>query len=311
MSIVSHAGLDRTTVHSRANCLNNESITWWYLHPYDWRVVSYHTDQGSQAHTIDTGFIYTWRAHAIHWGEGSPTGSWRVWGYHYLSDYHRTIPFDTTYSGIKLVPRAMLGLTPEQLKKGAKAEEEMKTLGYALEDTNRPIELLNYRNYSKSQFKLYAGNTSDTSTHLRAHIRELKLAFKFKGVPQGKFLTQAAGNITLLGAAPQGGFHEDKGGWSGAAQYFEAKKIGTCSYGVMNVKASNTAAELAIEDVTYDINSKATITTVVGKPNSGFIYKVEWYDNENFHELECANMKYSANTTSSILELARQIDNNA
>lgn len=100
VAVTAQAGLDRTTVHSRANCLNNESITWWYLHPYDWRVVSYHTDQGSQSHTMDTGFNYTWRAHAIHWGEGNPAGSWRVYGYHYLSDYHRKIPFDTTYAEI-------------------------------------------------------------------------------------------------------------------------------------------------------------------------------------------------------------------
>ena len=210
-------------------------------------------------------------------------------------------------SGIKLVPRAMLDLSKDQLKKGAKAEEEMKTLGYAVVETNRPIELLNFHNYSKTQFKLYATNTRDTSTHLRSQIKDLKLAFEFKGVPQGKSLG-IAGNITLLGVAPQGGFHDDKGGWSGAAQYFDAKNIGSCSYGVMNVKASNTAAELAIEDVTYSVNNKATITTVEGNKSSGFLYKVDWYDNQNFHELECANMKYSAETTNSIIALANQID---
>lgn len=223
-SDTAQAGLDRTTVHSRANCLNNESITWWYLHPYNWRVISYHTDQGAQSHTMDTGFNYTWRAHAIH-------------------------------------------------------------------------------------FKLYAGNTRATSTHLRQQIKDLKLAFNFKGVPQGNTLA-AAGNITLLGVAPQGGFHEDKGGWSGAAQYFDAKSIGSCSYGVMNVKASNTAAELAIEDVTYSVNNKPTIITVEGNKVSGFLYKVDWYDDKNFHELECANMKYSSDKTNSVIGLAYQIDTN-
>ncbi|KTC84419.1 hypothetical protein [Legionella drozanskii] len=210
-------------------------------------------------------------------------------------------------SGIKLVARTALDLSKEQLEKGAKAEEEMKTLGYAVVDTNRPIELLNFHNYSKTQFKLYAGNNRATSTHLRPQIKDLQLAFKFKGVPQGNAL-MAAGNITLLGVAPQGGFHEDKGGWSGAAQYFDAKSIGSCSYGVMNVNASNTAAELAIEDVTYSVNNKATIITVEGNKNSGFLYKVDWYDEKNFHELECANTKYSAETTTSVIALANQID---
>lgn len=98
VALPTYAGLYATTVHSRANCLNNESITWWYHHPYDWRVVSYHTDQGAYSHIIDTGFQYTWRAHAIHWGEGDMTGSWRVWGYHYLLSYDKRKPFATTYA---------------------------------------------------------------------------------------------------------------------------------------------------------------------------------------------------------------------
>lgn len=29
ITISAHAGLWSTTIHSRANCFNNESITWW------------------------------------------------------------------------------------------------------------------------------------------------------------------------------------------------------------------------------------------------------------------------------------------
>lgn len=98
LSITSHAGLDRTTVHSRANCLNNESITWWYLHPYDWRVVSvHHHIKYNAQHSIDTGFNYTWRAHAIHWAEPMASGKWEVWGYHYLIGFSEKVPFSTTY----------------------------------------------------------------------------------------------------------------------------------------------------------------------------------------------------------------------
>ena len=93
-----HAGLDWTTVHSRANCLNNESITWWYLHPYDWRVVSIHENGNIGGHLMDSGFNYTWRAHAIHWGEGNPAGTWSVSGYHYEFYYSKNIPFDRTYA---------------------------------------------------------------------------------------------------------------------------------------------------------------------------------------------------------------------
>jgi hypothetical protein len=96
---LAHAGLDSTTVHSRANCLNNESITWWYLHPYNWRVVSmHHHIQYGEMHSIDTGYDYTWRQHAIHWGEPIASGKWEVWGYHYLKGYHDRTPFDSTYA---------------------------------------------------------------------------------------------------------------------------------------------------------------------------------------------------------------------
>lgn len=96
-----HAGLVSTTVHSRANCHNNESITWWLGHPYDWRVVSVHTDIYGGGHTIDTGYEYTWRQAAVHWGE-APHGDhrWVVSGYHYLKQYGTgKVPFDTTTTG--------------------------------------------------------------------------------------------------------------------------------------------------------------------------------------------------------------------
>lgn len=91
------AGLYNTTVHSRANCLNNESITWWRGHPYNWKVVSIHKHYQAGMHLIDTGFILNDRVAAIHWGEGVH-GGFVVWGYHYLKGYHDSVPFDTTYA---------------------------------------------------------------------------------------------------------------------------------------------------------------------------------------------------------------------
>jgi hypothetical protein len=93
-----NAGLYNTTVHSRANCANNESITWWNGHPYNWKVVSIHKHVPSnQVHLIDTGFNINDRVAAIHWGEGVH-GGFVVWGYHYLKGYHDSVPFDSTYA---------------------------------------------------------------------------------------------------------------------------------------------------------------------------------------------------------------------
>lgn len=99
LAINAQAGLDWTTVHSRANCLNNESITWWYLHPYDWRVISrHHHLKTHEEHYIDTGFKYTWRQHAIHWVESVAARQWEVFGYHYLYEYSKKVPFDFTWA---------------------------------------------------------------------------------------------------------------------------------------------------------------------------------------------------------------------
>ncbi|MBA3535872.1 MAG: hypothetical protein H0T84_04585 [Tatlockia sp.] len=92
-----HAGLYNTTVHSRANCLNNESITWWQGHPTNWKVVSIHKHYQAGTHLIDTGYNTNDRVAAVHWGEGVH-GGFVVWGYHYRKNYHESAPFETTYA---------------------------------------------------------------------------------------------------------------------------------------------------------------------------------------------------------------------
>jgi len=96
---IANAGINGTTAHSRANCVNNESITWWLGHSYNWRVVSIHNYKGNPQHNIDTGYAVTWRQAAVHWGEASPTqSSWSVSGHHFLSDYAGgKFPFESTY----------------------------------------------------------------------------------------------------------------------------------------------------------------------------------------------------------------------
>lgn len=80
---------------SRANCVNNESITWEYpwRNEHWWRVYSTHSRGGVnyndplEMHVVDSLWSYTWRSAAIHWGEGMNEG-WRIWkvtGHHYES----------------------------------------------------------------------------------------------------------------------------------------------------------------------------------------------------------------------------------
>lgn len=75
------AGLAGLTFHSRANCVNNESISWHLGQSYLLRTKSLHFKGGRLLHTADTGLEATWRSAAVHWGEG--TGGWTVRGEHY------------------------------------------------------------------------------------------------------------------------------------------------------------------------------------------------------------------------------------
>lgn len=213
-------------------------------------------------------------------------------------------------SGIKIVPRAMLGLSSEEIAQGDKEMAEFKEKGYVNKYINRPRELLSVTpNFVRKELKTSVVPQSSGYTGLSASVSQMKLAFAFPSISKNKSLKATAADINIMAAAPKGGFHDDLGGWSGASQFFTYKDIGTCSYGVMNVKASNTAAQLAQEDVTYTVNNKATILMPVeGSDSSGYLYFVKWYDDNNFHELECANMKYSADINDAVIELAKKID---
>ena len=98
ITINCHSGINKTTVHSRANCLNNESITWWLGHPYLWRVVSVHKSPWGSMHEDSAGYDYNDRVAVVHWLEGLVSDPWQVWGYHYFYDYSQYIPFDSTYA---------------------------------------------------------------------------------------------------------------------------------------------------------------------------------------------------------------------
>jgi len=209
-------------------------------------------------------------------------------------------------SGIQVVPRSQLGMPDEVLKAGQAEANQREALGYAEKEEPYVAELLAMKKTAPHNIKLMASNKNDGSTHMRKSVRDLKLAFKFPGVGANGKLYFTPG-MQVLGAAPQGSFNPGDG-WTGALQFFAYKNIGVCAYGVMNVEASGTSAMIAMEDVTYEINDKATLSKVDGKPGYGFLYKVEWFEDINFHELQCATQEYSGEIKQSIISLAKQLD---
>ncbi|MDP1602162.1 MAG: hypothetical protein Q8M03_02770 [Legionella sp.] len=204
-------------------------------------------------------------------------------------------------SGIHIIPRSLMSLPPEAIEEHNKIDAQMKTQGFVKENTTRPTELLNFKDHAKTEFAMYNHNDSDRGTHLRHSVSELKMAYIFKGVPKSEM-------THYIGIAPQGSYHNE--GWSGAGQFFDNKHVGSCAYGEMSVKVTNTAVTLAMEGVSYEVNNKPTVMYVIGNKNSGYLYKIRWFDDDYFRELECANMNYSANITKKFIELAQRIDSN-
>ncbi len=81
------AGINGLTHHSRANCANNESISWDLLENHVLRVDSHHIylpnpniNTNHSISTHPTQFSNTWRAAAVHWGEGGVPGTSSTWG---------------------------------------------------------------------------------------------------------------------------------------------------------------------------------------------------------------------------------------
>jgi hypothetical protein len=82
VSAPSQAGL---VWFSRANCINNESITWdWPGNTYQlWTSSSHYNYRTARWQpAIITGWEWTYRSAAVHWGEGY-SGGWYVEGNHW------------------------------------------------------------------------------------------------------------------------------------------------------------------------------------------------------------------------------------
>ncbi len=82
----SHSASAGLTFFSRANCVNNESISWdwpgnnWWLWTFSQH---YNFRTGAWEPVLSTGWEYTYRSAAVHWGEGF-SGNYFVQGDHYM-----------------------------------------------------------------------------------------------------------------------------------------------------------------------------------------------------------------------------------
>lgn len=78
-----NAAFNGLSIHSRANCVNNETISWDWTHYWTLNTQTAHYQNGRLIHQYVTGWQNTWRSAAVCWGEGR--GGWYVVGNHYIA----------------------------------------------------------------------------------------------------------------------------------------------------------------------------------------------------------------------------------
>lgn len=200
-------------------------------------------------------------------------------------------------SGITIVPEKMMNLSPEMRRAESKGRAQQKAKGYIEEESSYPKYLIKMGKLGAEDINK---NNDPYDTHMKYSPSQIKLAFEYKP-------TTAIKTSNVIGFAAGGLYIKDLG-WTGIAEFFNAKDIGTCKYNLDNMKVANGAVQISAESVRYDINKKPTDIFVKGSINAGYIYSISWFDPVYQHTLECANMNYDDRTMTRMISLARNID---
>lgn len=205
---------------------------------------------------------------------------------------------DNQYKTISILPIKEMGLPKEQEDKLFNEIKEQKTKGFIESNNHEDQKIIYEAKIDEENLKTISSNNNPLDTHLKKSISDVKVAFPFKGI-----------NIdekNIIGFAAMGTYVKD--GWTGIAEYFKDNLAGICSYDLLDMNLSQGSELIALEAVTYYVNSKPTLITIKGSNESGFIYDVSWNDEKYSHDLECANMKFDKSITAHMLSLAEKID---
>lgn len=198
--------------------------------------------------------------------------------------------------GVKVVPEEQMAQYQRFKEQRNKEKSDFKKYGYIRESLPQTQSLMNFKEVVKHQ--LLVGKNDPGG--LKDNIRDVNMAYEFHGVPLGSV-------DSVLGVAPSVTYVSGHG-WAGAVQYFEKLDLGICSYRENNLKYSHGAAIIPAEDVSRDVNGKVTVAVITGEKGHGFMYGIDWYDNNYFRELKCANANFDASVLERVMQLAIVID---
>lgn len=207
----------------------------------------------------------------------------------------------TPESGVKVVPNDSISMEKWQRNQYLAQENEMKSKGYINETSDRAYELIHIKEEILSMTSKKKSFTKPNESDLREHKGDIVFAYSYVGVPGTEI-------VDYYGIAPVGTYvKEPQTGWTGAVELFRSG-FANCAFTENNILASHGAASVSEDYVEYDVNGKITIIDVQGTDSTGYLYKVNWFDNNFIRTLECATKDYSDQFTRKSIELAKRID---
>ena len=199
-------------------------------------------------------------------------------------------------SGVKVIQQKKMS-TYKMLKSQINKEQsDIKKYGYINEALPQIQSLLNFKEIMNQ-----SSLNSNGKESIKQNISDIQMAYEFRAIPVGVA-------TSVYGFTPSVTYIKAKG-WVGIIQFFAKDNIGNCSFRENNLKFSHGAAIIPEEEATKEVNGKVTVAITTGQQDYGFMYSVDWYDNNFFRELKCANKKFKKETMNNVIELAKMIDN--
>ncbi len=202
--------------------------------------------------------------------------------------------------GVTLVPSSQVN-APEDLKLQWKKERsEQKNKGYYSAYSERAKELIQLKDTVQFKYEASLNDRAKNSSIFRRSLDEIALAYDFSSINE-KYI------LKVYGFAACNTF---KDGWTGVVEFFESEELGVCAYTENNVSLTHQSAKVDESIVRYDINKKISVLSVEGNKDSGYLFRIDWFDNKFFRTLECANTHYSLENSNALITLAKQVDKN-
>jgi len=204
-------------------------------------------------------------------------------------------------TGVQLISQENMNFKDWQREKFSEERQELKSKGYISKNSDRAYELMHIQAKIKKmkpfETKMFKGN----ETHMRKKAEDIPFAYTFLGVPKQEM-------SEFYGIAPAGTYVKTpQSGWTGAVEFFKTT-FAHCAYTENNMLAAHGAAQVAEEEAQDDVNGKVTLIDVEGNKSSGFLYRVNWFDNNFNRNLECATKEFSNDIRNQTIELAKKID---